>query len=188
MIFIKYQYICILLKQLIIFFNIAAICSNYHQYRPTIDTITHSNNLFMQLYKQKNSNCEEVVRNFTIQAKIMNQYYNWKGVRYKLGGIYKSGIDCSAFVQRTFIEQFNIHIPRSTKDQKKIGIKVQRTKLLPGDLVLFSISATANHVGIYLGNDLFVHVSTSRGVIISNINNLYWKAYYYEGRRILTVK
>ena len=115
----------------------------------------------------------------------MDQYADWKGVRYRLGGDSKRGIDCSAFVQVTFREQFGMDLPRSTYEQEEKGKKIQRTKLRPGDLVLFRAGSTGRHVGIYLGNDQFVHASTSNGVMISNLKESYWNARYREARRVL---
>lgn len=111
---------------------------------------------------------EAMVRNVDVKSKIMDQYADWKGVRYRLGGDSKRGIDCSAFVQRTFREQFGMDLPRSTYEQEDLGKKIQRTKLRVGDLVLFRAGSTGRHVGIYLGNDQFVHASTSSGVMISS--------------------
>ena len=59
-----------------------------------------------------------MVRNVDVKSKIMDQYADWKGVRYRLGGDTKRGIDCSAFVQRTFREQFGMDLPRSTYEQE----------------------------------------------------------------------
>ncbi|MBP1397892.1 C40 family peptidase, partial [Yersinia pestis subsp. pestis] len=56
----------------------------------------------------------------------------------------------------------------------------------PGDLVLFRAGSTGRHVGIYLGNDKFVHASTSAGVTISNLNDDYWNKRYRDGRRVLS--
>ena len=103
-----------------------------------------------------------------------------------LGGDSKRGIDCSAFVQRTFREQFGLDLPRSTSEQQDTGRQIQRTKLRIGDLVLFRAGSTGRHVGIYLGNDQFVHASTSSGVTISSLNDSYWKGRYREARRVLT--
>ena len=77
---------------------------------------------------------EAMVRNVDVKSKIMDQYADWKGVRYRLGGDTKRGIDCSAFVQRTFREQFGMDLPRSTYEQEDLGKKIQRTKLRAGDL------------------------------------------------------
>ena len=129
---------------------------------------------------------EELVHNVDIKSKIMNQYASWKGVRYRMGGESRRGIDCSAFVQRTFREQFGLSLPRSTADQQDTGRFINKGKLRPGDLVLFRSGSTGRHVGIYLGNNDFVHASTSSGVMISNLNDNYWKARYREARRVLS--
>jgi lipoprotein Spr len=128
---------------------------------------------------------EAMVRNVDIKSKIMDQYADWKGVRYRLGGDTKRGIDCSGFVQRTFREQFGMDLPRSTYEQEDMGKKIQRAKLRPGDLVLFRAGSTGRHVGIYLGNDKFVHASTSSGVTISSMTEAYWDKRYREARRVL---
>ncbi|CNG04798.1 putative outer membrane lipoprotein [Yersinia enterocolitica] len=129
---------------------------------------------------------EAMVRNVDVKSKILEQYAGWKGVRYRLGGSSKRGIDCSAFVQTTFREQFGMDLPRSTSEQQDLGKKIQRTKLRPGDLVLFRAGSTGRHVGIYLGNDKFVHASTSVGVTISSLNEDYWNKRYRDGRRVLS--
>ncbi|AZK62500.1 bifunctional murein DD-endopeptidase/murein LD-carboxypeptidase [Pectobacterium versatile] len=129
---------------------------------------------------------EALVRNVDIKSKLLSQYASWKGVRYRLGGDSRRGIDCSAFVQRTFREQFGMDLPRSTYEQQEMGKQIQRSKLRVGDLVLFRAGSTGRHVGIYLGNDQFVHASTSSGVIISKMTEDYWNKRYQEGRRVLS--
>ena len=129
---------------------------------------------------------EQMVQNVDIKSRLMDQYADWKGVRYRLGGTSKRGIDCSAFVQTTFREQFGLDLPRSTYEQKDSGKSINRGKLRPGDIVLFRAGSTGRHVGIYLGNDNFVHASTSSGVMISNLNDSYWKKRYREARRVLS--
>ena len=129
---------------------------------------------------------ENMVRNIDVKSRIMDQYADWKGVRYRLGGSTKTGIDCSGFVQRTFREQFGLDLPRSTYEQQEMGKSISRTKLRTGDLVLFRAGSTGRHVGIYIGNDQFVHASTSSGVTISSMNEPYWKKRYNEARRVLT--
>ncbi|HBI10104.1 MAG TPA: bifunctional murein DD-endopeptidase/murein LD-carboxypeptidase [Franconibacter pulveris] len=129
---------------------------------------------------------ENMVRNVDVKSRLMDQYASWKGVRYRLGGSTKSGIDCSGFVQRTFREQFGLELPRSTYEQQEMGKSVDRTKLRTGDLVLFRAGYTGRHVGIYIGNNQFVHASTSSGVMISSMDEPYWKKRYNEGRRVLS--
>ncbi|HEY0208708.1 bifunctional murein DD-endopeptidase/murein LD-carboxypeptidase [Acerihabitans sp.] len=131
---------------------------------------------------------EDMVRNVDVKTKIMDQYAVWKGVRYRLGGSSKRGIDCSAFVQQTFHEQFGLELPRSSSEQQGMGAKIQRAKLRPGDLVVFHAGSTGRHMGIYLGNDQFVHASTTSGVMISSLSETYWNKRYREARRVLTGK
>lgn len=129
---------------------------------------------------------ENLVRNVDVKSRLMDQYAAWKGVRYRLGGNTKKGIDCSAFVQRTFREQFGLELPRSTYEQQATGKSIARTRLRTGDLVLFKAGSTGRHVGIYIGNNQFVHASTSSGVMISDMDEPYWKKRYNEARRVLT--
>lgn len=129
---------------------------------------------------------KNLVRNVDVKSRIMDQYADWKGVRYRLGGSTKKGIDCSGFVQRTFREQFGLELPRSTYEQQEMGKSVSRSNLRTGDLVLFRAGSTGRHVGIYIGNNQFVHASTSSGVIISSMNEPYWKKRYNEARQVLS--
>ncbi|MGK4864637.1 bifunctional murein DD-endopeptidase/murein LD-carboxypeptidase, partial [Salmonella enterica] len=105
---------------------------------------------------------------------------------YRVGGSTKKGVDWSSFVQRTVREQFGLELPRSTYEQQEIGKAVSRNNLRTGDLVLFSAGSTGRHVGIYIGNNQFVHASTSSGFIISSMNEQYWKKRYNEARRVLS--
>ncbi|ACR69757.1 bifunctional murein DD-endopeptidase/murein LD-carboxypeptidase [Edwardsiella ictaluri] len=145
--------------------------------------VNNKDNLLLQASQDE---FEEMVRTLDVKSKIMDQYASWKGVRYRLGGNSKRGIDCSAFVQRTFREQFGLELPRSTSQQEDTGHAIKRSKLRIGDLVLFRTGSTGRHIGIYLGNDQFVHASTSSGVMISNLNDSYWNKRYREARRVLS--
>nr|WP_278991797.1 bifunctional murein DD-endopeptidase/murein LD-carboxypeptidase [Plesiomonas shigelloides] len=140
-----------------------------------------------QVQQASQAEFEELVRNANVKTKILDQYSEWRGVRYRLGGNSKKGIDCSAFVQRTFLEQFGIELPRSTSGQQTTGTAINKKQLEPGDLVLFRAGSTGRHVGIYIGNNKFVHASTSSGVMISSMNDSYWKNRYRQARRVISV-
>lgn len=118
------------------------------------------------------------------KEKIMAFHLKWRGVPYRLGGNNQKGIDCSALVQILYKEQFGIDLPRTTATQVKEGKKVSRKDLKIGDLVFFKTGRNTRHVGVYIGDNQFVHASTSRGVMISTLNN-YWNNSYWQGRRIL---
>jgi len=120
-----------------------------------------------------------------VKAKLEQIYKKYKGTKYRYGGTTSRGFDCSGFVQRVYKEAFNIDLPRSTRDMMKLGKKINKNELKPGDLVFFHPTRKYYHVGIYLGNGVFIHASTSRGVIKSDLSLNYWKKSYIKGRRIL---
>ncbi len=121
-----------------------------------------------------------------VKAQLHSQLRQWHGVPYQYGGLDRGGVDCSGFVFRTFRDRFAIILPRTTEAQTKIGTRISRDDLLPGDLVFFKTGSGSNglHVGIYDNNDLFIHASTSQGVIRSSLDNVYWRKTYWQARRI----
>ncbi|MDH5433582.1 MAG: NlpC/P60 family protein [Gammaproteobacteria bacterium] len=114
----------------------------------------------------------------TARQKLLSQYSQWKGTPYKYGGLSKRGVDCSGFVQITFKNQFAKFLPRTTRQQANIGKRIPKSQLQAGDLVFFQTSYKVQHVGISLGNSEFLHASTSKGVMISNLDNAYWHNVY----------
>ncbi len=113
------------------------------------------------------------------------QFFNeWEGTPYRLGGTKKSGIDCSAFVQKAFVEAYQMSLPRTTRQQSKQGVEMSWPDAQQGDLVFFKTRRSTYHVGIYLGNKQFMHASTSKGVIISRIDNPYWASKFWQVRRV----
>ena len=120
-----------------------------------------------------------------INKSLGNFYKEWKGVKYKFGGNTKSGIDCSAFIQKAYKQSLDIKIPRTTLHQSKIGKTVKKSQLQYGDLVFFKTGRNSRHVGIYLENGEFMHASTSKGVTISKLNNIYFNKHYWKSKRII---
>lgn len=108
----------------------------------------------------------------------------WIGTPYRWGGTTRRGIDCSAFVQTILRDALDIRITRTTASQVHEGESVRRENLLPGDLVFFRRRGT-RHVGIYLGNNEFIHASSSRGVTISDLSRGYYNRHYWTSRRII---
>lgn len=124
-------------------------------------------------------------QNINISQALLNHYKEWEGVQYKYGGNTKNGIDCSFFVKDSF-NTLNKRLPRTTKYQVKSGIPIKKSDLQMGDLVFFITSKKGTrHVGVYLEDGDFMHVSTSRGVMISNLDNPYWRKHYWKSRRVL---
>ncbi|AUH00454.1 NlpC/P60 family protein [Pectobacteriaceae bacterium CE70] len=126
------------------------------------------------------SNSAEVV------IQLDDQLSQWQGTPYRYGGLDHRGIDCSGFVYLTFRDRFGLILPRSTEGQTEIGTPVDRDDLLPGDLIFFKTGSSGSglHVGIYDTDAQFIHASTSRGVIRSSLDNVYWQRAYWQARRI----
>jgi len=106
---------------------------------------------------------------------------------YKYGGNTKDGLDCSAFTRLVFESTFDYILPRSAREQYQVGLKIHtRDSLQIGDLVFFNTSRRRfpGHVGIYLGENLFVHASRSLGVTISSLDEKYYNKRFVGSRRI----
>jgi len=119
-----------------------------------------------------------------IKAALYSEYRHWKGTRYALGGMSRSGIDCSGLTYVVYKKQFGIKLPRTTRYQSKTGQRIKRSELRPGDLVFFKTESKVRHVGIYVEGNQFLHASTSKGVMLSKLDNPYWKEKYWHSRRV----
>ncbi len=120
------------------------------------------------------------------QELVLNAM-SFMGTPFRWGGSSpETGFDCSGFVQYVFRQAAGLVLPRSSFDQIREGAVVSRHELQPGDLVFFNtLRATASHVGIYIGDNRFIH-SPSRGkaVEIVNFGDAYWQARYDGARRL----
>lgn len=121
------------------------------------------------------------------KESLNKQLKSWKSVKYRFGGLNKRGVDCSGFIYMTFLEQYGIKLPRNTRSQVKMGKAVKRHELQLGDLVFFRVNRNVRHVGIYLKDDKFMHVSARKGVTTSSLNNSYWVNKYWTARRLKPV-
>lgn len=106
------------------------------------------------------------------------------GAPYRLGGSSLKGIDCSAFVRKIY-QIFDIDLPRNARAQSKIGISIDREELVEGDLVFFHTRRPLGHVGIYIGNNEFVHASSTRKVVrIDSMDTPYFQKRFQRAVRI----
>lgn len=120
----------------------------------------------------------DVAENQINQLALYAYIDEWMGVKHKMGGNTKSGIDCSAFVGNIYREVYAINLPRTSADMANTIKTTSQQKLKEGDLVFFSFGKKrVDHVGIYLHNDYFVHVSSSKGVIISKLSSPWYNKY-----------
>lgn len=109
------------------------------------------------------------------------------GIRYRRGGSSpEAGFDCSGFVSHVFREGLGLILPRSSREMSKSGEAVSREELQPGDLVFFNtMRHTFSHVGIYLGDNQFVHAPRSGShVRVEDLRNRYWMKRFNGARRI----
>ena len=115
-----------------------------------------------------------------IQARdILSTAARYKGVPYYFGGTTPRGFDCSGYVQYVF-RQRGAQLTRTADTQFLEGMSLRKSQLKPGDLVFFSTyEAGASHVGIYAGNGQFWNATSSRGVMLCQLNDSYWGPRYY---------
>jgi cell wall-associated NlpC family hydrolase len=122
----------------------------------------------------------------TPREKILFEAIKFLNTPYKYGGNSQSGIDCSAFTLQVYQNALSVNIPRSAREQFVVGEKISKEELQFGDLVFFNTRRASfpGHVGIYLGENQFVHASRSLGVTVSSLENAYYKKRYVGARRI----
>ena len=118
------------------------------------------------------------------KSKMMAVYKKFKNTPYKFGGDSKEGIDCSAFTRRIF-SATGINLPRTSRQQFLLGRQVNKYELMFGDLLFFSKNGDRiSHVGMYVGNGLFINSASGRGVSKGNLNSYYWWRLYKGAKRI----
>jgi cell wall-associated NlpC family hydrolase len=106
---------------------------------------------------------------------------------YKYGGDSQDGIDCSAFTQNVFSSSLDVNLLRSAREQYTQGFTVrEKGDLIFGDLVFFNTrrAVRPGHVGIYIGDNLFAHASSTSGVIVSSLDHKYYSTRFMGGRRV----
>jgi len=109
------------------------------------------------------------------------------GLRYRFGGnTPESGLDCSGFVRYVFNDTFGFLLPRRAVEMSRVGTSVDMAELRPGDLVFFNtMRHTFSHVGIYIGDNKFVHApSTGSKIRVDDMTASYWVSRYNGARRI----
>jgi len=110
------------------------------------------------------------------------------GSPYRLGGMSpQTGLDCSGFVGHVFRQVAGVVLPRDSRAISEAAQPLAQSELLPGDLVFFNtLNRAFSHVGIYLGENRFVHATSSRtnAVMVSRLNDRYWRTRYDGARRV----
>lgn len=121
-------------------------------------------------------------------SKLLELIESWYGTKYRYGGESRQGVDCSGFSKAFMSSYYGINLTRNSADQyKQCATKVKKKKLKQGDLVFFKTrgsKAGITHVGVYLCNNKFVHAATSNGVMISDLDEDYYKARFAGAGRV----
>jgi cell wall-associated NlpC family hydrolase len=132
--------------------------------------------------KLKNANVT-----LTPREKILFEVIKYLETPYKYGGSSEDGTDCSGFTKQVFENSVSFELPRSAREQYGVGDKIDKDELKFGDLVFFNTRRRSNpgHVGIYIGDNQFVHASRQLGVTISSLDETYYKKRYTGARRVM---
>ncbi len=122
-------------------------------------------------------------------SNVALQALAYLGTPYRAGGLSpQTGFDCSGLVAYAFREGAGLALPRNTLDLSRLGEPVGRGALRPGDLVFYNTQRREySHVGIYLGENRFIHAPSSGGEVrVENLHANYWMRRYSGARRVIT--
>ncbi|MBN1348339.1 C40 family peptidase [candidate division KSB1 bacterium] len=166
---------------LVLFFNCYQMPRNYQQ------SETYSRRKYISKPAINSAEIPHEKHELSDKMKLLVEIRSFIGTPYQAGGINREGVDCSGFVTAVYQSAIGLKLPHSSKALYKQGNSVNRHKLEFGDLLFFRTGRTGkiSHVGIFLKDDKFVHASSSKGVIVSDlIDNQYYKTRFVGARRI----
>ncbi len=109
---------------------------------------------------------------------LLKEAESWLGVPYRYGGNDREGVDCSGMVVQVFLSAWDKKLPRTCIQQAEFCQELNEKEILPGDLVFFATGKDPeriSHVGILLDNDRFIHSSSTKGVVVSNLSTPYYQ-------------
>jgi lipoprotein Spr len=154
-------------------------CSSYVRFTSEdIDEIKTYGNLVYEGSKQIIEALEKELKsenkNNGFEGQLLSSSKEWLGTPYLYGGTTHSGVDCSGFVHNVY-EELGYELPRTSKQQYGYTTRVSSDEKEVGDLVFFRRGGDIGHVGIYIGSNKMIHASTSKGVIIQDLDNDYLK-------------
>jgi len=117
---------------------------------------------------------------------LLREVATWIGTPHRMGGTTRQGADCSGFVGEVFRAIYGIQLPRTSTAMALFTREIPQNQLRDGDLVFFITrkGAKINHVGIYLSNGRFIHVSSTRGVMVSQLSEPFFVRSFYKAGRV----
>jgi len=120
------------------------------------------------------------------QQQLLAEAERWLGTPYCYGGTATSCVDCSGFMLNVF-SIVGVKVPRTSREMYAQGKSVSFNDLECGDLVFFDFEHDGNvgHVGMYIGNNMFIHSSTSQGVVVQSLQHMYYSKYIVGFRKFL---
>lgn len=146
----------------------------------TVSKVSANANIVQRFFSEKNISLDSAKAPY-----LYYKIYEWIGTCYKYSGETKKGIDCSGFVSEMYQNIYCINLTGGSGDIWTQVRPVEKTNLQEGDILFFKIRrGQISHVGVYLGNNYFAHASVHSGVIVSNLNEEYYKKYFFKGGRV----
>lgn len=138
----------------------------------------------------KNTEIAKAIKHNKTIDNILTEASTYLGTPYRYGGMTRNGIDCSAFVLSVFGAAAGLTLPRVAASQSQEGEAIDKQNLQKGDLIFFSHGKRISHVGIVEnvteeGEVKFIHAATSKGVMISSLNDSYWGPKFRFAKRII---
>ncbi len=156
-------------------------CKHQKSATKTSESSVKTSSSIKKKYAEKLGVSESDIKN----EKLYQFINDWYGVKYKYGGKDKGGIDCSGLTAALYQSVYKKTISSNTKDLVNEVKKIKESDLKEGDLVFFKTNGKSiSHVGVYLQNHKFVHASTKKGVMVSDMNEPYFKQTYVSSGRV----
>lgn len=128
--------------------------------------------------------------NSKIVASILEEARKWVGTPYKYAGEDDNGVDCSGLTMKVFEKAAEVKLPRSSAAQMEYTLRVKSEHLTPGDLIFFAPSPGServSHVGLYVGEGVMIHASSSRGVVFTSVSEPWWAKRYHSSGRVAAI-
>lgn len=130
------------------------------------------------------SSSGSATQHITSDSSWNSVFASWLGTPYRYGGSSRQGTDCSGFVMSAYKEKTGVTLPRSSKAGFKSGQPIEKADLQVGDILYFTNRwGMIDHAAIYIGDNRFIHSSTSKGVVITPMSDPYWERKYKGARR-----